>query len=393
MTTTLRPNPFSAATVRHRNGKAVELRVWSVTRSRRAMIRNFARGTRPDFDRLCAIATASCEQSTSARSIEDFVVLTALGLWAPESELLEPIHYEAPITCATTVTPTSDVGDFMVRGEIWLQTGRQAGPLVPDIALSCLSPRRPILWHKGSDIEPPLPWWPDAGCLAAIDTMRRGAPLSPAMLPALQALAEQGIVARRPEASPRTPPHPFATETARDAFARNGFVDLGRILPPGQVETLRAYWRRLAALDVLPRSADQPSRSGCQGEPTSVLLLHLLHPLIARVVGADIEPSYSLAWTYNRGTKMPPHRDREACRYTVTLLADFAPAVEGPTPWPVCIQPRDDGSPLEFHQSVGDALLFAGQELVHFRPPFTTGERSTSLLLHYVDTSFSGVLF
>ena len=48
---------------------------------------------------------------------------------------------------------------------------------------------------------------------------------------------------------------------------------------------------------------------------------------------------------------------------------------------------------MEIRQSIGDALLFCGEELTHARPVFTMGERSVSLLLHYVDAVREGRLF
>jgi hypothetical protein len=106
-----------------------------------------------------------------------------------------------------------------------------------------------------------------------------------------------------------------------------------------------------------------------------------------------IQPAYSFAWLYGRNAELGAHRDRDPCRLTVTYLADYAPATDGPTPWPIYVHARDRGPPREIRQSVGDAVLFLGQELEHFRPPFTAGERSVSLLMHYVDRDFSGKLF
>src|SRR5262249_9698414 len=160
---------------------------------------------------------------------------------------------------------------------------------------------------------------------------------------------------------------------------REGFISLPQILPPGQIAAFRAYWRKLAALDVLPERGEK--RNGTHGEPSSMLLLHVLKPLIEHLVGKPIEPAFSYAWIYHRGTEMPPHRDRAEPRYTVSLLIDYAPATDGPTPWPIFVRPRGGSSPVEIRQSVGDALLLCGEELEHFRPAFTAGDRSTSLLL------------
>ncbi len=393
MSAKLKANPFSTVTVRYRGGEPAELRVWSVTRSRRAVTRNFSKGTRADFDRLCAIAThaRASENAGPMRSIDDYVLLAALGLWAPETDLIDPILLEAPIRSASNAcTQPWPAGGFALRGQVWLQHGTEPNPLVPNIPVGCLSPSRPILWHKGSDLEPALPWWPDVSCLAAIETVQRGASLHSDMLPSLQALADQGILVCRREPAAQVY-RGLALEAGRDFFAREGFVNLPQMLPPGQISAFRDYWRKLAALDVFPQRGD--NRHGSHGEPSSMLLLHLLKPLIEHLVGAPIEPAFSYSWFYDRGTEMPPHRDRKESSYTVTFLIDYAPALDGPTPWPLFVCPRGGGSPVEIRQSVGDALLFCGGELEHFRPSFTMGDRSTSLLLHYVDKGFSGKLF
>jgi hypothetical protein len=392
MSAKLKANPFSTVTVRCRGGEPAELRVWSVTRSRGATTRNYAAPMRADFERICTIATQTrgSRSMRLAPSIEDYVVLAALGLWAPETDLIDPILFEAPIPSnAAACAEPWPVDGFSLHGEVWLQSGDEPSDALRGIPLGCLSRARPILWHRGSDIEPALPWWPDAPCLAAIAAVQRGAPQLPSMRPALEALAQQGILVRGSAEAAGW--GRAALEAGRASFARDGFVNLGRMLPAGQIAALRTYWQRLAALDVFPQRGDQ--RHGSHGEPSSMLLLHLLKPSIEYLVGSPIEPAFSYSWIYGRGTEMPRHRDRAESRYTVTLLADYAPALDGPTPWPLFVWPRGRDSAVEVRQSVGDALLFCGEDLKHSRPPFTMGDRSTSVLLHYVDRGFSGRMF
>src|SRR5260370_558459 len=95
----LRPNPFSHASIRYLDGEPVELRIWSVTRSRGALTRNFARDGRADFDRICDIVMrgGTDGRADGSLSIGDFVVLAKLGLWAAEPDLIDPIVIEAPI--------------------------------------------------------------------------------------------------------------------------------------------------------------------------------------------------------------------------------------------------------------------------------------------------------
>ncbi len=391
MSAKLRPNPFSHVTLRHSGGGPVELRVWSATRSRGAVTRNYSRETCPNFERLCRVAALARlpEGRATQPSIEDYVALASLGLWAPDTDLIDPILLEAPITALGAASDASSgPDDFALRGDIWLQHGSDPCEPARHLPLACLSDARPILWHRGSALEPLLPWWPDPACLAALAAMQRGSPLQADMLPALQALADQGIVAR-PGPAARRPAIDLAAE--RELFAREGFVKLPQMLPPGQIAALRAYWRKLAALDVFPPRGD--NRHGSHGEPSSTVLLYMMKPLIEHIVGAPIEPAFSYSWFYDRGTEMPRHRDRAESSYTVSFLIDYAPAIDGPIPWPLCICPRSRDAPVEIRQSIGDGLLFCGGELEHFRPPFTMGDRSTSLLLHYVDKSFTGALF
>src|SRR5207244_1868789 len=121
---------------------------------------------------------------------------------------------------------------FALRGEVWLQCGEEPSPPVADVPLGCLSPARPILWHKGSDIEPTLPWWPDAGCLAAIAAVQRGAQLHPDMWPSAEVLADQGILVRRSLEPGGGVDRELGFDAGRASFASERFVDLGQVLPP-----------------------------------------------------------------------------------------------------------------------------------------------------------------
>jgi hypothetical protein len=393
----LRPNPFAQVTVRSEAGVAVELRIWCVTRSRGAVTRNFARGQHANFERVYQAAAGA--GAGAAKSLPDLVLLAALGLWAPEDDLIDPVHFHAPLRPRLEAMPQpAPLDAFALRGEVWLQQGAEPPAQLAGFPLGCLAPARPILWHQGAPSEPILPWWPTAECLAAIAALQGSAPRRPDMMPALLALAEQGIAVCEPamaegDSGPGSKREDQREFFARQFFSRDGFAALGRILPPGQIAAWRGYWQKFAALEVMPDRGDNGARLGSNGEPSSALLLHLLQPLVARIAGADIKPAYSYAWIYRRGATMPSHRDRDPCRYTLSVLVDYAPAVDGPTPWPLGIHPRGGGAPLEIRQSIGDAVIFNGQELSHFRPPFAAGTQSTSLLLHYVDRDFTGVMF
>src|SRR4029077_19239259 len=87
----LRPNPFAQVTVRSEARVPMELRIWRVTRRRGAVTRNFARGQHANFERVYQAAAGA------VKSLPDLVLLAALGLWAPEDDLIDPVHIHAPL--------------------------------------------------------------------------------------------------------------------------------------------------------------------------------------------------------------------------------------------------------------------------------------------------------
>jgi hypothetical protein len=56
----------------------------------------------------------------------------------------------------------------------------------------------------------------------------------------------------------------------------------------------------------------------------------------------------------------------------------------------LCIQPGK--RTVKVIQNVGEAILFCGRQLPHFRPKLAEGFTSTTMLLHYVREDFAGPL-
>ena len=95
---------------------------------------------------------------------------------------------------------------------------------------------------------------------------------------------------------------------------------------------------------------------------------------------------------YREGGDLKWHVDRPPCEYTITLLVDYAPLdAADHSPWALKLRARD-GRTRELHQRVGDALIFKGRELKHSRDVLPTGHRSASLLFHFVDADYDGVM-
>src|SRR6202163_2446534 len=139
----VRPNPFSQVTVRSEAGVAVELRIWCVTRSRGAVTRNFARGQHANFERVYR-AVAGAAGAGAAKSLADLVLLAAVRLWAPEDDLIDPVHFHAPLRPRLEAVPQpAPLDAFALRGEVWVQEGAEPPAQLDRFPLGCLAPARP----------------------------------------------------------------------------------------------------------------------------------------------------------------------------------------------------------------------------------------------------------
>lgn len=125
------------------------------------------------------------------------------------------------------------------------------------------------------------------------------------------------------------------------------------------------------------------------------LLVDLL-PYFETASGLKLLPTYAYARWYKPGEVLKIHRDRPSCEISATLTLDFEGNV-----WPIYMgNPSEDTS--EYHKiddtgntiyftdvgkiemNVGDAVLYHGCEMYHWREPYTEGKWQAQVFLHYV---------
>ena len=101
-----------------------------------------------------------------------------------------------------------------------------------------------------------------------------------------------------------------------------------------------------------------------------------LLPKIEKHTGLELFKTYTYARVYKRGDILRIHRDRPACEVSITL--DL-----GGDPWSLWVLDRDE-NPVEVKLNAGDALIYRGQEIHHWRGKFE-GSTHAQVFLHYVD--------
>ena len=162
-------------------------------------------------------------------------------------------------------------------------------------------------------------------------------------------------------------------------FAKNGYAALRGVVADPARTFLYQYALKSACSGQLPRNdpnvVDTPSY---YADPFMESLLEMLRPRVEIESGLELCPTYSYFRVYKTGDVLKPHTDRPACEVSVTLSLGY----EAREAWPIWLDLN--GEPRSFALEPGDALLYRGIDLTHWRDGFP-GTHSVQVFLHYVD--------
>lgn len=128
------------------------------------------------------------------------------------------------------------------------------------------------------------------------------------------------------------------------------------------------------------------------------LLIDLL-PDVEEVTGLKLLPTYAYARLYVPGEELKIHKDRAACEISATLTLSF----DG-DPWPFYLGKKTDvdtGIKIEDEKkniifienlskivmNVGEAVIYKGCEMHHWREEYKEGQSQLQVFLHYVDAN------
>jgi len=163
-------------------------------------------------------------------------------------------------------------------------------------------------------------------------------------------------------------------ETAAN-FHKNGFTFVKGL---ADTSVYYNFINKLVELGKGKQDNQVPGSKGFYGELIFEKLLEHLLPVVEINTGYQLFKTYSYARQYHLGEELKIHRDRHACEITVSLCLGNEDKA-----WPIWICDREK----QFHSFAlepGDAVIFRGIELQHWREPNTYGACGQAFL-HYVD--------
>ena len=94
---------------------------------------------------------------------------------------------------------------------------------------------------------------------------------------------------------------------------------------------------------------------------------------VEKETGLELLPSYTYSRVYSYNAELPSHVDRDPCEVSITMTWGSCG-----TPWPIFIDNN------EIHIKPGDAVIYLGCDLEHYRKHFE-GDYHVQSFFHYVD--------
>jgi hypothetical protein len=175
-----------------------------------------------------------------------------------------------------------------------------------------------------------------------------------------------------------------AVAAAASQLVTSGVLALQHLLPPFHISALRRYYRYHTRVGSFALGDDQTAgRYVAYDEPLTRYVHDQLTRTVSDLVGRAVVPSYNYLAFYQGGAVLDPHTDREACEYTISLCIDATPDPRTHGGWPLWVQ--TEAGPVSLVQGIGDAVLFRGRYLSHWRDRLPDGYTSSSVLFHFVD--------
>ncbi len=129
------------------------------------------------------------------------------------------------------------------------------------------------------------------------------------------------------------------------------------------------------------------SRFFYYADPFVEVLLQACKDAIEDATGKELLPTYSYARVYQPGEVLKPHTDRPSCEISVTVNVASKGKVS-----PIYTQyGRND--PEKHVLQPGDAVIYMGCDVMHWRQPLEENQLNVQFMLHYVDKNGMNAVF
>lgn len=166
-----------------------------------------------------------------------------------------------------------------------------------------------------------------------------------------------------------------------EIFEANSYLHLPNFLDKENCAQYVTEFKKLIDQGHAKKDMQCPLSFSIAGSALFDSLLEQLTPNIEQATGKKLYPTYAYARWYAPGDELKIHKDRPSCEISATITLGF----EG-NQWPIYVGNYSDKSDArQINMNVGDAVVYKGEELFHWREKYIEGQWQAQVFVHYVD--------
>lgn len=170
--------------------------------------------------------------------------------------------------------------------------------------------------------------------------------------------------------------------TDAEHFEKHGCVLVRNFIDEQTIAVVSKYFQnkiRRGEWQEVSDEVDPASRYAYYADPLIEVMLQASKEAVEDATGKELIPTYSYSRIYQPGEQLSPHTDRPACEISVTVNV----ATKGEFS-PIYTQ-YGQNDPEKHVLSPGDAVIYLGCDVMHWRQPLKDGQFNAQFMLHYVD--------
>lgn len=170
--------------------------------------------------------------------------------------------------------------------------------------------------------------------------------------------------------------------TDAEHFEKHGCVFVKNFIDEQTIAVVSQYFEnkiRRGEWQESRKEGDPTSRFAYYADPLIEVLLQASKEAVENATGKELLPTYSYSRIYQPGEKLSPHIDRPACEVSVTVNV----ATKGEFS-PIYTQ-YGQNDPEKHVLNPGDAVVYMGCDVMHWRQELKEGQLNVQFMLHYVD--------
>jgi hypothetical protein len=170
--------------------------------------------------------------------------------------------------------------------------------------------------------------------------------------------------------------------TDAEHFEKHGCVLVKNFIDEKTISVVSQYFEnkiRRGEWTEVSDKGDPTSRFAYYADPLIEIILQTSKEAVEDATGKELMPTYSYSRIYQAGERLYPHVDRPACEISVTVNV----ATKGEFS-PIYTQ-YGQNDPEKHVLNPGDAVIYMGCDVMHWRQPLKEDQLNVQFMLHYVD--------